>query len=248
MAFSSKYILNMSKTLLLTFSLIIIIAGVVLFAYRDTWGKTDIEFRIHINEQLVRESVFGESPSFAIWLEDPATGIEQTVFVTGRAGAGDWEGKAEVPVALPLWFEVYKTENETKDLPNYEKAASLTVTGATPKPGYFTTRVRVNSGSEWICWIEVNLSGDYNDYYPSFNQITMTEDEFGSGQPALIYKAKIKADEGIEIIPEIAGMCVLNTSDGNIIQPQKGITSATSIFDEISIVVVKPKPKIMDAR
>ncbi len=237
----------MNKTLFLIFSLVIIIIGVVLYAYRGTWGKADIEFRIHINEQLVRESVFGESPSFAIWLEDTATGIKQTVFVTRRAGAGDWEGKAEVPVALPLWFEVYKTENETKDLPNFEKPASLAVTGATPKPGYFTTRARVNSGSEWICWIEVNLSGDYNDYYPTFNQITMAEDEFGSGQPALIYKAKFKAIEGTVIIPEIVGMCVQGPSDGSLVQPLKGITSATNIFDEISIAIVKPKPKIMDA-
>ena len=36
----------------------------------------------------------------------------QTVFVTKRAALGDWEGKASVPVALPKWFEVYKSENQ----------------------------------------------------------------------------------------------------------------------------------------
>lgn len=235
----------MRKTILLVVSLVII-AAVVLYAYRGTWGKRDIEFRIHINEQLVRESVYGESPTFAIWLEDPATGNEQTVFVTRRAAAGDWEGKAEVPVALPLWFEVYKAENKADHLPNYEKPAPMAITGATPKPGYFTTRARVDTGSSWICWIEVNLSGDYNDYYQQYDPVKKMEDAFGSGQPALVYKAEFKAVEGMVVIPEVVGMSVSNASVTNILQPVEGITTASDIFDEISIAAVKPEPKILE--
>lgn len=237
---------RMRKTLFFFVSLFIIIAGILLYAYRGTWGKTDIEFRIHINEQLVLESAFGESPSFAIWLEDPLTGRNQTVFVTRRAAVGDWEGKAEVPVALPVWFEVYKIENETEDLPNIEKPAPVAVSGATPKPGYFKTRARVDSGSKWICWIEVNLSGDYNDSYQEYDQIEKIEDEYGRGQPALLFKAELEAIEGIVMTPEIAGMCVLDAPEGNMIQPLKGITTALRIFDEINIAIVKPNPKILD--
>lgn len=237
----------MSKTLISFISLVIIITGIVLYAYRGTSGKTDIEFRIHINEQLVQESAFGESPTFAIWLEDPVKGNKQTVFVTRRAALGDWEGKAEVPVALPQWFEVYKIENETKNLPNFEKTASAAVTGATPKPGYFITRARVDSGSKWICWIEVNLSGDYNEYYQEYNQVEKIEDEYGTGQPALLYKAKFEAIEGTVIIPEIAGISVADSPDGYLVQPLKGITTAVNIFDEISIVLVKPTPKILES-
>ena len=236
----------MSKKLIILISIITATAIIVLYAYRGTWGKADVEFRIHINEQLVQESAFGEPPTFAIWLEDPSTGNKQTVFVTRRAALGDWEGKAEVPVALPQWFEVYKAENETKDLPNFEKQASLAVTGATPKPGYFVTKARVDAGSKWICWIEVNLSGDYNESYEAYNQVEKTEDEFGTGQPALLYKAELEAVEGIILTPEIAGICVVNSPDGNLVQPLKGITTATRIFDEISIAIVKPNPKILD--
>lgn len=239
---------DMRKILTLSVPLVIIFGGIVLYAYRGTWGKKDIEFRIHINEQLVLESAFGESPTFSIWLEDPSTGSKQTVFVTRRAAVGDWEGKAEVPVALPQWFEVYKIENETKNLPNFEKPASLAVTGATPKPGYFITRARVNPGSKWICWIEVNLSGDYNEYYQEYNQVTKIEDKYGTGQPALLYRAKFEAVEGAVITPDIFGMCVPGSPDGNLIQPLKGITTATQIFDEISITVVKPNPKIIDTQ
>jgi hypothetical protein len=158
---------------------------------------------------------------------------------------GDWEGKAEVPSALPCWFEVYKRENQTRELPGVEKQAPVTVTGATPEPGYFITRARVKTGSTWKCWIEVNLSGDYNDQYQEYNQEAKTIDAFGNGQPALIYSALIDAAEGSLVTPLIAGMCIPDFQGDNLIRPLKGITTADSIFDEISIALLKPNPSII---
>ncbi len=225
----------------------VLIAGLlVLIAFARTWDKTDIEFRVHINEQLIQESTFGESPTFAIWIENPNTGSLQTIFVTKRAALGDWEGKADVPVALPQWFEVFKIENKSNNLPSYEKPAPLAVTGATPKPGYFTTRVRVTPGSKWDCWIEVNLAGDFNEYYQEYNSEEKTTDEYSTGQPALLYKAGIEAVTGNVVKPELVGMSVLDAEGGNIIQPVKGITTATGIFDEMRISVIRPKPRIIE--
>ena len=220
--------------------------SLVIYAFARTWNKTDIEFRIHINDKLVQESTFGESPTFAIWLENPGNGTNQTVFVTKRAAMGDWEGKADVPVALPQWFEVYKIENRTKNHPTLDKPAPLAITGATPSPGYFKTRVRVRPGSKWICWIEVNLAGDFNEYYKEYNEVEKTTDEFSIGQPALLYKAEFEVVEGNVVKPEIVGMCVPDSPNGKIVQPVKGITTAVDIFDEISVAVVKPKPKILE--
>jgi hypothetical protein len=224
----------------------VIIGGLIFFAFARTWNKTEIMFLIHINEELVQQSVFGESPTFAIWLEDPVTGINQTVFVTKRAALGDWEGKADVPVALPQWFEVYKIEHQTKDHPTFDKPAPLAITGATPSPGYFKTRVRVPPGSRWTCWIEVNLAGDFNEYYKDYNEVEKTTDEFSIGQPALLYKAEIEAIEGNIVKPEVVGMCMPDSPDGKIIQPLAGITTAIDIFDEMSVTVVKPKPRILE--
>ena len=238
---------KVKKTIVITLiSGFMVAVSLVIYAYAQTWNKTDIEFRIHINDQLIQESTFGEPPTFAIWLEDPRTGINQTVFVTKRAALGDWEGKADVPVALPQWFEVYKIEHRTKDLPTLDKPAPLAITGATPSPGYFKTRVRVTPGGKWICWIEVNLAGDFNEYYQEYNEEEKTTDEFSIGQPALLYKAEFEAVEGNVVKPEIVGMCVLNSTDGKIIQPLKGITTATDIFDEMSVAIVKPKPRIIE--
>jgi hypothetical protein len=38
---------------------IVLIGGLVLFAFARTWGKTEIQFKIHINEKLVQQSTFG---------------------------------------------------------------------------------------------------------------------------------------------------------------------------------------------
>jgi hypothetical protein len=223
------------------------IAGcLVFYAFARTWNKTDIEFRIHINEKLVRESTFGESPTFAIWLEEPGTGLTQTIFVTNRAGLGDWEGKTSVPVALPRWFEVNKAERQSKDHLKNKIPERLTITGATPKPGYFGTRVRVSPGSKWICWIEVNLAGDFNDYYKEYDAVTKSSDEYKTGQPALLYKAEIEAINGNKLTPVIAGMCLLDSLGKAVIKPPEGITTAKGIFDEINIIVIKPRLRIIE--
>lgn len=233
------------KAIIIFIPLLILALGLVIYAYRGTRGKTDITFRIHINQQLVQESAFGESPTFAIWLEEPSTGRCRTIFVTRRAAVGDWEGKAEVPSALPCWFEVYKRENQTRELPGVEKQAPVTVTGATPEPGYFTTRARVHTGTTWLCWIEVNLSGDYNEQYQEYNEEAKTIDAYGNGQPALIYSALIDAVEGSSVTPLIAGMCMHNFPGDSLIRPLKGITTAASVFDEISITLMNPNPLIL---
>lgn len=233
--------MKIKKKLLIAFlSGIFIVGCFVFYAYARTWGKIGIEFKIHINEQLVLQSVFGESPTFAIWIENPETKEARTIFVTKRAGVGDWEGKVAVPSALPEWDKISRKEKQTGKEPMGIDAVS----GATPVPGYFTTRVQVQPESKWNCWIEMNLSGDYNEHYPEFNEVSKTTDEYGTGQHALVYKAYIEAVEGNTAVPEVVGMSILN-KEWDIIQPINGITTAINVFDKITITVAKPKPKIL---
>ena len=229
------------KILFLTGSALIILACLVAYAYLSTLGKTDLSFKIHINEKLVHQSGFGESPTFAIWIENPETNEIRAVYVTRRAAEGDWEGKAEVPTALPQWFE---TEKKLKQSLSKSKNADG-FSGATPKPGYFTAETGLEPGSRWICWIEVNLAGDFNDTYAGSINEENESDKFLSGQPAILYRADIKAIKDSVFQPSVAGMTVLGASNGKIIQPLYGITSATEIFDKIEISIVQPKPKII---
>lgn len=235
------------RNVLIILTAFLLIAGSAIFyAYARTWNKTDIEFNLHINKQIVYRSTYGESPTFAIWIEDPKSGLIQTIYVTSRAAMGEWEGKVDVPVALPKWFEIDKTEQDRKSKMDNEVPDRLAITGATPQPGYFSTRVRVHPGSEWICWIEVNLAGDYNDTYMEYDPEAMTYDEWGTGQPALLYRAEITAEEGNMVVPDIAGMLIIDPEKGVELRPLEGITTAKEIFSEISIQVVKPKPRIIE--
>jgi hypothetical protein len=218
----------------------------VVYAYARTLNKTELEFLIHINKALVQQSVFGESPTFAIWLEDPGTGETHTVFATRRVATGDWEGKRDVPVALPVWSKV----NQAELLGKSQKAAAenddLISTGATPLPGYFRNRVRIAPETRWICWIEMNLAGDFNETYPRYDPETMIEDEYSTGQPSIIYKADIEARKDNVVIPVVQGMTMVNASGQATVVPLQGITTATSVLDEISIRVVRPKPRIIE--
>ena len=150
------------------------------------------------------------------------------MFATRRAAEGDWEGKAEVPVALPRWFEVAQKEisealkSASDDLYNLDGAS-----GATPVPGYFVLRVNATPGARLTVWIEVNLAGDYNETYKEFDEKLKKEDEYRSGQPALLYRAELEVIPNFEAEPKLAGMTLLDQENKVLIKPLQGITTAT---------------------
>lgn len=226
--------------------LVLIACGLVFYAYYRTWNKTDIQFNLKIDEQIVYRSTYGESPTFAIWIEDPETGSTQTVYVTRRAAEGDWEGKADVPVAVPRWFEIRETKMQSGSDQDIQESEWQPVTSPTPTPGYFSARISVPPGSTWIGWVEVNLAGDYNETYQEYDPVAQTYDEFKTGQPPLLYRAEITAVEGVRLEPEIIGMSIIDPDEGVTIQPVYGITTAKDIFEEIYIEVVRPQPRIID--
>jgi hypothetical protein len=235
------------KKLLILFSggliLIGIIAGYVIFR---TWGRTVIQIDIHQDKKIIHLSNFAEPPQFAIWLENTATKELKTVFVTHRVAKGDWEGKANVPVALPQWFMLFKSKKNTGEKGDPGKKSDMAISGATPKADYFSLRVEVEPGSEWICWIKMNLAGDFNDSFPEIDVKTLREDEFSNGQPALIFRADVKAVENMKFKPSIVSQSVWNKGVVSIEPVSDGITTAKNVFDDIQISVLKPKPKLLD--
>ncbi len=221
----------------------VIIAGIVILRTR---GRTVIQVDIHQNKQLIYLSTFAEPPQFAIWLEDPETKKLKTVFVTHRVAIGDWEGKANVPVALPEWFKLFRGSASRGRENVSAKDPDMAITGATPKGDYFSIRVEVKPGSKWICWIEMNLAGDFNDAFPEFNIETLREDEFSCGQPALLYKADIIAEEGMKFTPVLSDQSIWDNGEARIEPVSAGVTTAKNVFDTIRISIIKPKPKLID--
>jgi hypothetical protein len=226
---------------ILIVSLIIVVAGYLILR---TFGRTLIQFDIHQNKEVIHLSTFAEPPQFAIWLENSNTHKFKTVFVTSRVSKGDWEGKANVPVALPRWFEIFKGEQQSYDLVENDKYSA--VTGATPKDDYFSVRIEVEPGSSWICWIEMNLAGDFNDSFPEFDIQSLKEDEFSCGQPALLFKAEITAEKGMKYTPKLVAQSVWENGINRIEPISDGVTTARDVFDNILISVIRPKPKLID--
>ncbi|MBK8884885.1 MAG: hypothetical protein IPN67_21800 [Bacteroidales bacterium] len=147
---------------------------------------------------------------------------------------------------MPKWFEINKNEQQASDKNGKNDKQQIAITGATPKPGYFNTRVRVTPGTRWICWIEVNLAGDFNEEYPEYDEVKKTSDDYKTGQPALLYRAEIEATLGNSVKPELSGMCLLDSLGNAVIKSLSGITTASEIFDEMNIIVSKPRPRIID--
>ena len=90
-------------------------------------------FGMHQNPDIYMRSYGREPPQCAIWLEDSSGFTFQTVYVTRKAGTGNWQGITENPVALPFWqSRLGEKENPAGD-PEEGTNKLDAVTGATPK-------------------------------------------------------------------------------------------------------------------
>jgi hypothetical protein len=196
--------------------------------------KVVLEFSIRQDMQLIRESIFGEPPQFAIWLEDLETNKLKTVFVTYRSGSGDWAGKTECPAALPRWFEVFEVEFDYPGYPDLLFTVPDAITGATPQIESIRSSIQVELESRWIYWVEMNLSGDFNDYYKDHDMKKRKVDIDLSGQPALIWRGEIHAIPGEINLPVLYGQSLPYDPNQNTIQPvSPNVTTAKSVFKKI---------------
>jgi hypothetical protein len=159
-----------------------------------------LQFSGVVDSSVYLYTDYGEPPQIAIWLEYPDGRFYKTVFVTHRAGANDWVGKVDCPVALPVWESRQFGDKRGAE----ENRVLRAVTGATPKGGRFCVDVCVPRGSQWLYFLEVNVSGDFNAAFPYWSK-TGNPDDVGNGQPSLVYGGKIVAKAGEESQPKLLG-------------------------------------------
>lgn len=200
-------------------------------------GLNTLLFTIHQERDVYDQSDYGEPPQFAIWLENTATGMVQTVFVTNRTGTGNFKGKVECPIALPAWIGVFRKETGRNDIPSIQKPADMAISGATPIVPDFSTQIKVPSDSHWNYYVEVNVSSDYT---PEFSSLTPdgTIDYQGNGQPSIIYRGEIIATPGNQSTPELIGRTEQLYLSTEINPDLKGIRNAKDVFSKITVTCI----------
>ncbi len=200
----------------------------------ETVRPTKLSFQLVINRENYLNSVYGESPQIAIWLEDSSCTEIKNIYVTHRSGKNDWHGKINCEVALPFWksrLEFYskKTEKTQNDIDG--------ITKATSKNDMVNVSIYLEPYKVWRYFIEVNVAGDYNEYYQPYTKDGIPDTE-GNGQPSIIYSGTVNLKNGIVDNPEIIGRTMQLRKTDKIVKDLSTITSAKEIFSSIKVKVL----------
>jgi hypothetical protein len=196
--------------------------------------KVTLIFDIHQERDIYDQSAYGEPPQFAIWLRESENENVKTAFVTYRTGTGEFTGKVECPVSLPIWIGVFRKETGRNDFPRPWEPFIDAVTGATPMVEEITISVNVEKDIVWNYYIEMNVSGDYNKSFPKISS-KKRPDNHGNGQPSLIFKGKIISQIGETSKPELIGRSEQYYFTTNINPDLKGIDLAKKVFSKIIV-------------
>jgi len=197
-------------------------------------SNVEIVFTLELAQEVYWDSDWGDPPQIAIWLRDKRGGAVRTVMVTHRTGRGDWEGKPQCPVSLPYWALAYNEETGTEGAPTWEEPAADGITRATPQQE-LTERIAVPAGSEWAYFIEINCSGDFNDWHPSFSDEGM-KDDYGNGQPSIVYRGELLAASGTATRPRLIGRTHQHVAASKLVVEMDSITTARELFRRIQVV------------
>jgi hypothetical protein len=219
------------------FVLILILAVSIYFLLlkqpRDT-NLVTLHFTMMVDKETYEMTDFGEPPQLAIWLEQESPQNMRTVWVARRSGRQLWKGKIECPTALPLWESRHQHEKSDYKKRGLLKRLVDAISGATPTGGLFKAKVKVPAGTSWTCWVEVNLSGDFNHRFPYRDSNGMPDPEI-NGQPSLIYTAKITASPGKQSAFRLIGRSRQWLPVDYIVKDLSGITSAKKAVTDIRV-------------
>ncbi|MBN2210564.1 MAG: hypothetical protein JW709_04135 [Sedimentisphaerales bacterium] len=208
----------------------------------DEANTVELVFTLELERSVYRDSDFGDPPQMALWLEDPSAGAIHTIWVTRSTGKGLWLGKIECPVSLPYWVSRYNRETGTQGPPTFKQPVVDAVTGATPTTT-LTRRIRVPAGSRWDYYLEINVSGDFNEYFQRIRADGLPDPQ-ENGQPSLIYRGCILASSSADSEPQLIGRTDQWNPTDQIIIDLSGITSAKDLLKSLKVTCTYPRNPI----
>ncbi len=197
----------------------------------------NLNFQLTLNRHVYEESAWGSAPQLAIWVQNESAQRVHTVMVTHRMGACDWKGKAECGIALPHWITFYNRETATQGPPTWKDPVVDGISRATPK-AKLTAAVEVPHGGQWRYFIEVNVSGDFNERFPRMSE-QGESDSYGNGQPSLVYSGAIEATAGASSPPKLLGRTDQYELITHVIEEMEGIDNAKDLIREMNVSCVE---------
>ncbi len=211
-----------------------------IYTLRDSEGP--------VMEVVFRRGSAHNHPLMAVWLEDTsgqyirtlyvAESIGRGVFRHGDPSEGRWQpGPVRRPAALPYWGHQRGIRAEDGYyLPTPDDPVPDAITGPTPKGSFLLhSRVPASLTREFNVLLELNQSWDWNEYWTN-NKFPGDQHYMSSSQPALVYKASIKPDDGIseyELNP--VGHSHWSGQNGNLYEDLGTITTALEIAETITV-------------
>jgi len=186
-----------------------------------------IETGEHWNEEMKLFLISVKNPpQFAAWIEDDQGNYISTITATEKSVKKNWKSapKDGRPEALPVWNQRRQNNSEVD-----------TVSSSTPKKS-MDIQADNNSlinGQEYIIFLEVNHSFDYNEYW--------TKENAGvNGQPSLIYSAKFIAGTSGKIQLTPIGHGSIDGSNGDIIYELDTFSTALTIIKTVTVTISNP--------
>jgi adenosylhomocysteine nucleosidase len=190
-------------------------------------------FSFSPDPKLYAQSKYQKPPQIAIWLEQPKQKKIQTVYVTEKTARGAWGKNITRPISLPYWVSRWNRETQTQGDPSPKQPAADAVTCATPKQAQLIS-MGVPPDNKWNYFIEVNVSGDYNETFPEASS-EGKRDKHGNGQPSIIYQGTISATPGQSSTPKLIGRTDQFDHRLGLIRDLKGITTAKDLLRSLKI-------------
>ena len=175
-------------------------------------------------------------PTYAIWLKEKSKGSVITVYVTGKAGKGEWILADSRPESIPVWYGI-KSEEEAQSPRTVDAVSGATPAGEAAEIVWPVPQNLVDKKID--VYIEANSSFDYNDYYNKQKDGPGYSGE--NGQPSLIWHAELDLSASIPdgVTPEIVGHGHVLGLDHRIDPDVSKITTARETFEYIGIKYIK---------
>ena len=197
-------------------------------------NQVTLEFSFMINRGIYQRTNFGDPPQLAIWIENLDSGTVKTVWVSRRTAKQEWKGKIECPVSLPYWEYRTAMKSDLSPARDIQDPDIDTVTGATPIEGRMSAKIMVPKETQWIYYIEVNVSADYNNTFTYWSKDGLPDSQ-ANGQPSIVYRGQIIADGKNQTIPILSGRTEQRRVVRELLEDLNGITTAKQLIGNIQV-------------